>query len=121
MYWWHPNEAHDGYLEMYLNLGWIGVTLLAILMINGYRNVLRRLTEDRVTGPLFLAFFFVGVAYNFTEAATRTMSPVWICFIMASLAFPKSQPQPAPQPRPVPQSDARKKRTWERTPVHIPA
>jgi len=121
MYWWHPNEAHDGYLEMYLNLGWIGVTLLAILMINGYRNVLRRLTEDRVTGPLFLAFFFVGVAYNFTEAATRTMSPVWICFIMAALAFPKSQPQPAPQPRPVPESDSRKKRTWERTPVHIPA
>src|SRR6266850_1226315 len=21
--WWHPNEAHNGYIEVYLNLGWI--------------------------------------------------------------------------------------------------
>ncbi len=29
--WWHPeglNEAHDGYIEVYLNLGWIGVCLI---------------------------------------------------------------------------------------------
>ena len=121
MYWWHPNEAHDGYLEMYLNLGWLGVTLLGVLLINGYRNVIRRLAEDRVTGPLFLAFFFVGIAYNFTEAATRTMSPVWICLILASLSFLKPQPQPAPQETPTPLSSSRKKKTWERTPEEVPA
>jgi exopolysaccharide production protein ExoQ len=121
IYWWHPNEAHNGYLEMYLNLGWVGVTLLAGIMINGYRNVIRRLGQDRVTGPLFLAFFFVGVAYNFTEAATRTMSPVWIFLIMATIALPKAQvalslPQPLP-----PLASVQKKRTLQRRPEQIPA
>jgi exopolysaccharide production protein ExoQ len=121
IYWWHPNEAHDGYLEMYLNLGWVGITILAGIMINGYRNVIRRLGRDRVTGPLFLAYFFVGVAYNFTEAATRTMSPVWIFLIMATIALPKVQvalslPQPLP-----PLAGAQKKRTLQRRPEQIPA
>lgn len=121
MYWWHPNEAHDGYLEMYLNLGWVGVTLLGVLVINGYRNAIRRLGEDRLTGPFFLALFFVGVAYNFTEAATRTMSPVWICLIMASLAFPKVQIQQTPSQNPSPTPGLSKKRTWERATEQVPA
>src|SRR6266853_4428150 len=33
MYWFRPNEAHNGYLEVFLNLGWIGVALLAILIV----------------------------------------------------------------------------------------
>ncbi len=121
IYWWHPNEAHNGYLEMYLNLGWVGVTLLAGIIINGYRNVIRRLGQDRVTGPLFLAYFFVGVAYNFTEAATRTMSPVWIFLIMATIALPKAQVAlPLPQPLPPP-AGVQKKRTVQRRPEQIPA
>jgi exopolysaccharide production protein ExoQ len=121
IYWWHPNEAHDGYLEMYLNLGWVGITLLAVIMINGYRNVIRRLAQDRVTGTLFLAFFFVGVAYNFTEAATRTMSPVWIFFIMATIALPKVQVAlSAPRPL-LPLAAVHKKRTLQGKPAQIPA
>src|SRR5580704_2584329 len=36
--WWQPeglNEAHNGYLEVYLNLGWIGVSLVALVLICG--------------------------------------------------------------------------------------
>ena len=29
------NEAHNGYLEIYLNLGWIGVSLLVVLLLRG--------------------------------------------------------------------------------------
>ena len=32
-------EAHNGYLEVYLNLGWIGVFLFACLLISGYRKI----------------------------------------------------------------------------------
>jgi O-antigen ligase len=121
IYWWHPNEAHNGYLEMYLNLGWVGITLLAVMMVNGYRNVIRRLEQDRVTGPLFLAFFFVGVAYNFTEAATRTMSPVWIFFIMATIALPKVQVALSAQQPLLPLAAVHKKQTLQRRPERIPA
>src|SRR5439155_1472984 len=33
IYWFHPNEAHNGYLEVFLNLGWVGVSLLAFMLL----------------------------------------------------------------------------------------
>ena len=87
-YWWHPNEAHDGYLEVYLNLGWIGVALLAIVLVTGYRNVIAALRQDPGTGKIRLAYFVAAVAYNFTESAIRTMNPVWIFFLLAITAVP---------------------------------
>src|ERR1700721_251780 len=39
VYWWHPREAHDGYIEVFLNLGWLGVLLFSIVLITSYRTV----------------------------------------------------------------------------------
>jgi O-antigen ligase len=83
LYWWHPNEAHDGYLEIYLNLGWIGVTLLAIVVVTSYRKVVGAFRRDATIGRLTMAYFVVAVAYNFTESAIRTLSPVWITLLLA--------------------------------------
>ena len=41
MYWWRPNEAHNGYLEIFLNLGWVGVAWLVVIIATGYRRVFR--------------------------------------------------------------------------------
>src|SRR5262249_52276695 len=45
-YWWHPNQAHNGYLDTYLNLGAIGVVLLIIMIVRGYSGVIRTLHYD---------------------------------------------------------------------------
>jgi exopolysaccharide production protein ExoQ len=97
-YWWHPNESHNGYLEIYLNLGWAGLVLLAGVVVSGYRNVIRMFNQDPEFGRLCIAIFVIGVAYNFTEAATRTMSLVWIAFLMALIVIPKT-PVPSSVPR----------------------
>ena len=86
--WWHPNEAHNGYIEVYLNLGWIGVALLAVLIVTGYRNVVLLLRRDSDVGRLMLAYFVVGVVYNFTEAGFRMLDLVWITFLLAIMAVP---------------------------------
>jgi exopolysaccharide production protein ExoQ len=88
VYWWHPNEAHNGYLEVYLNLGWIGLALLAILIMKGYGNVLDTFRRHAEVGQLRLAYFVVGVVYNFTEAGFRMLDPVWIAFLLAVVAVP---------------------------------
>ena len=85
IYWWHPNEAHNGYIEVFLNLGWVGITLLAVVFVTGYRNVVRAFRQDPDTGGLRLAYFVVALVYNFTESAVRIMHPVWILFLLASL------------------------------------
>jgi exopolysaccharide production protein ExoQ len=84
-------EAHNGYLEVFLNLGWIGVTMLAVLIVSGYRNVITLFRRDRETGTIRLAFFVVGLVFSFTEAGFRMMSLVWIAFLLSTLAVPPSE------------------------------
>ena len=87
-YWWHPNQAHNGYIEVFLNLGWIGVALLGFVMAWGYRNVVGSLHRSPELGKLRLAYFVVAVLYNLTEAAFKVMHPVWTTFLLAIIAEP---------------------------------
>jgi exopolysaccharide production protein ExoQ len=86
IYWWHPNEAHNGYLEVFLNLGWTGAALFAILLVTGYRKVVTSFRRDPAIGRLSLAYFVAAVAYNFSEAAIKALHPVWIAFLLAIFA-----------------------------------
>jgi len=87
------NEAHNGYLESFLNLGWIGVILLALLVVTGYRNALAGLRHDPELGSLKLAFFSTAIIYNLTEAAFKTLNPVWFLFLSAIVVVPKIKSQ----------------------------
>lgn len=84
------NEAHNGYLEVYLNLGGIGLILLATLIISGYRNIVRLLPRDPEAGALRLGYFLIAINYNFTEAAIRSTDLVWITFLVAIIALPQA-------------------------------
>ena len=88
VYWWHPNEAHNGYIEVFLNLGYVGVGLLIVLILTGYRNVINAFRSDPDNGRLRLAYLTMAVVYNFTESAVRMMHPVWICFLLATVMCP---------------------------------
>lgn len=87
-------EAHNGYLELYLNLGWIGIALLAGLIVISYPRVIATFRNDPSSGSLGLAFFVSEIVYNYTEAGFRMMFPLWIFFLLAVLGMPKT---PAPQ------------------------
>ncbi len=87
-YWWHPNQAHNGYLETYLNLGWIGVALLALLMAMAYRNVVQAFRRNLPWAPVLLSFVVTVAVYNMTEAAFKVTHPVYIAFLFAAIAPP---------------------------------
>ena len=87
-YWWHPNQAHNGYLETYLNLGWIGVVLLVLLMAIAYRNAIRAFQRNVPWAPLLLPFVVIVVIYNVTEAAFKVTHPVYIAFLFPAIALP---------------------------------
>ena len=99
------NEAHNGYLELYLNLGWIGLGLLAIVIITGYGKVISTLRRDALAGGLGLAFFISEICYNLTEAGFRMMYPLWIFFLLAIVGIPKT-----------PTTDSLAQRTEEHSP-----
>ena len=91
-YIFHPNQAHNGYIEMYLNLGWIGVTLLAAQFLVGYRNVVDAFRRKMVSAPFRLSLLVVATVYNMTEAAFKVMHPMWIAFLFAVMAVPEAPP-----------------------------
>jgi len=87
-YWWRPNQAHNGYLETYLNLGWIGVILLGVTVVAGYRHVVAKFRQDPAIARISLAFFSMAVVYNLTEAAFKGIHVVWIVFLLAVTVIP---------------------------------
>jgi len=89
IYWWHPNEAHNGYLEIYLNLGWTGVILLAAVLVKGYRTLFAAWSGSFPLGDVRVAYFLVGLSYNFTEAAFfRMLAPAWLFLLFAIVSVP---------------------------------
>ncbi len=87
--WERVNQAHNGYLDVFLNLGWVGVALLGLVVARGYGNVFRALRRDPVAGRLKLAFFVVALLYNLTEHAFRELHPMWIVFLLAITVVPE--------------------------------
>ncbi len=86
---WQPNEAHNGYIEILLDLGWVGIVLLVSLIVSGYRNGIAEFNRDPEAGSLRLAYIVVAVVYNFTESGFKMLNPTWIFFIFAILALPE--------------------------------
>jgi O-antigen ligase len=83
----HINEAHNGYLETYLNLGILGVLFLAGFLIATYRTVCKRLKPFSPLASLGLAFWAIVLFYSVTEAGFRS-GPLWLTFLLVAIAVP---------------------------------
>jgi O-antigen ligase len=81
------NEAHNGYLQIYLNLGLIGLFLLIVFLFTGYRIICRRLDAGSSLGSLSLALWTALVFYNNTEAAFPG-GLLWLAVLPGSIAVP---------------------------------
>ena len=82
---WAINEAHNGYLEVYLNLGFIGVFLILLFMAAVYRNIFKKLRPFSSIGSLTLAIWTAFAFHNTTEADFRA-GLMWFVFVLAALA-----------------------------------
>lgn len=78
------NQAHNGYLELYLNLGWAGLGVLAVLLVTGFRNIVRAFGREPDVARLRLALFTAAVIYNYTEGAFKMMTTIWILLLFSS-------------------------------------
>jgi len=82
----HINEAHNGYIEVYLNLGWIGILLLSGIIAFGYRAASAVPRSGPDMRSLCLAWLLAAVIRGFAEAAFRMLSSSWIFFVLAVMA-----------------------------------
>ena len=87
------NQAHNGYLEIYLNLGIVGVVTLALMLLASFRVAVRAVVAQAPEGGLLLAYFIAAVIYNFTEAGFKMMHPVWLGFLLSAVGIVARAPQ----------------------------
>lgn len=86
-HWWRPNQAHNGYIETYLNLGWIGLILLVGVILTSYRNILKSFNSNFDYGRFRMAFLIIVLLYNVTEAAFKGLHIIWFVFLVISMNY----------------------------------
>jgi O-antigen ligase len=104
-FFWHPLQAHNGYIETYLNLGWIGIVLLIGQFVGTFQKVQRELLRRFEFGRLRLAFLLAIILYNYTEAAFATVNFVWTMFFLIAIDYPSVR---VPPPKAVRKQSGRK-------------
>lgn len=102
-YYFHPNQAHNGYIETYLNGGFLGVAALAGLLISCGAALKRELIRRVDFARIRFAALVVAIFYNWTEAMFNRMSLIWIVLLLAAVRYPagKRKTAAAASPRPL--------------------
>jgi exopolysaccharide production protein ExoQ len=86
-YYFHLNEAHNGYLEVYLNTGLIGLTLLLGTMANAFNRICDRLKQGSKFASFRFAFLIATAIYGMTEAIFR-LGPLWLVLLLVMTEYP---------------------------------
>lgn len=100
-WWWRPIQAHNGYIETYLNQGAVGLLLLVALLLSTFRRISRQLVVDFEIARLRLAYLVAVLMFNYTEAAFKGVALMWTIFHIIAMEAPRrTTPQAAPGLRP---------------------
>jgi len=84
------NEAHNGFLEMYLELGLIGLCILFCLVATTFWRAKRLLSRsvDFNYGRLCLTMLMVFLLYNMTESASRITTLMFFLLLLLAIDVP---------------------------------
>jgi O-antigen ligase len=90
-YYFHPNQAHNGYIETYLNGGLIGVAFLLALLVSAGGRIKRELLARLDFARVRFAALVIGVLYNWTEAVFNRLNLVWFIILLAAVTYPRAK------------------------------
>jgi len=85
---WAVHSTHNGYLDLYLNLGIIGLVLLFGWVLFGLVKVTRHLALEQQTGLLCFVFILIVCLYNWTETIDFGVSNMYLLFLFGTIRMP---------------------------------
>jgi O-antigen ligase len=83
-----PAHAHNGYLDTWLELGWVGLSLLVVFMLRTVGALTTTALRDTrgYVWPVFMVCAFVFIVNNMSATvALRHTDAAWVLFVLASL------------------------------------
>ena len=93
-------EAHNGYLQIYLDLGLIGLFLICTFLIATYRKICKRLKPLTNLASLSLGLWTLLLFYNVSEASLE-INLLFVTFLLAAIPMSERAGNRAPGVRPV--------------------
>lgn len=82
---WIAFSAHNGYMEMYLDGGWLGVAALSILLLVTAKRLSAALTAVDRYSLLRFATLLAIIIGCFSESHFGRMSPLWFLFLLVAI------------------------------------
>jgi len=81
-------EAHNGYLEVYLDAGMVGLALFFAFLLAHYLKALRKLNDAHDWGLFGICFLMMTLMHNFSESNfLRTSSYFWNSTVFLTVVF----------------------------------
>lgn len=90
------NEAHNGYLEVYLELGMIGLVLFGGFVYDTFCKAKHALMVNFDFGKLRFALLFIFLLYNVTESAYKSSSLMFFVLMLIAIDVPRQSHLPDP-------------------------
>jgi exopolysaccharide production protein ExoQ len=85
---WKPTQAHNGYLEAYLNLGVVGLVILIGFILATFRKCRYELLRNFEWGRLRMGMLIAIVAHNWTEAGFKGLAFPFFVFFITAIDYP---------------------------------
>jgi exopolysaccharide production protein ExoQ len=86
---WMPTQGHNGYIDVYLELGAVGLLVLAAVIVRAYLATLDRMTTNFGQGALHFALLTVIVIHNVSESSyLRGTVDLWFIFLLCAITVP---------------------------------
>lgn len=78
-------HAHNGFLELYLHIGIIGVLLMLNVLFVATRNAAAALAAGADYGPFLVTICLIGLIYNLSEVTFFRDNALSFCFFIAAI------------------------------------
>src|SRR5262245_37120662 len=79
--------AHNGYLEISLDGGYMGIFFLVVMLINAGMNHARSFVRNYPAAVIGLAFFCMTLFTNMSESVFARRGPLWSAFLMTTIGY----------------------------------
>jgi O-antigen ligase len=88
---WRPDEGHNGFIDVYVDLGVIGVVLMLLVVGSAFVGALDDLENEFELGRLRLIFLLSIVINNVAESSfLKGTHSLWFVFLLVAINVPRA-------------------------------
>jgi O-antigen ligase len=88
-FYYHPNQAHNGYIDVYIQIGLVGVFLLIMVILFSYINIFKTFVFNYEYGRFRMTLLTIILIYNITEASfLKGTNFLWFLFLLVAVNIP---------------------------------